>query len=299
MQDNPTITSGGRNESASLGENTAAVSKGENDKPYDADRFLSEIAMELGKKYSIVRDESFHWLTPFGSDHARHAKHAHHGLRRLPELIPGLEPSPPEGGWPAILFANTDDQLAYESLFGGSGTSIINGGCWRSYPVGHLAIPVSEWDGLDAAFGHELVHAILHGGGVPLWLQEGIATELETCMGNRKAPLSDMYHWGKTLTYWRTHSIDLFWSSRAFHDPESSDAAYGLAQVLGYHWTKYPERLREARALGKDGWKDQDAALRKLVGTDRAGLIAAVLGPGRKRGVIERFLYWCFVGDGL
>jgi hypothetical protein len=67
--------------------------------------------------------------------------------------------------------------------------------------------------------------------------------------------------------------------------------------VLGYHWTRHPTRLREARALGAERWQDQDAAVRHLLGTDRAGLIAAVLGPPRQRGWLERFLSWCVVGD--
>jgi len=244
-----------------------------------------------------VPDGAFHWLTPFGPEHGPRAAQAHHALARLPELIPGLEPVPPPGGWPAILLASTEDQLAYEGLFAGSGPQIINGGCWRSYPVGHLAIPAHDKSALDAAFGHELVHAVLFGGGVPIWLQEGIATELETRMGSKAAPLADLYQWRETLQYWRTHDATAFWNARAFGDPASSAHAYALAQVLGYHWTRHPERLRAARELGRAGWADPDAALRTLLGVDRGRLLSAVLEPARRRGWLERFAYWCFVGE--
>jgi hypothetical protein len=260
-------------------------------------RFLADVAGVLGAPYAVVSDRAFHWLTPFGADHERLAAHARHALLRLPEVIPGLEPEPPPGGWPAVLFASTDDQLAYEGLFGGSGASIISGGCWRSFPVGHLAVPVTGREALDAAFGHELVHAVLSGSGVPTWLQEGIATELETRMGNRAPPLADLYTWRATLTYWREHPAGPFWSGAAFRDPASSEHAYRLAQLLGYHWTRRPERLRAARDLGRAAWKDQDGALLGLIGADRAGLLRAVLAPDRRRGWLDRFLHWCFVHD--
>ena len=189
------------------------------DAPLSADQFLTEVGARLGPSYAVQHDGTFRWLTPFGAGQGRYAAHAHHGLARLPQLIRGLEPRTPAGGWTAILLASTDDQLAYESLFGGSGASIINGGCWRSHQIPHLAIPVSSWDCLDAAFGNELVHDVLHESGIPVWLQEGIATELETCMGNRQPPLADMHEWGQTLRYWRTSDSDSFWSARAFHDP--------------------------------------------------------------------------------
>jgi hypothetical protein len=262
-----------------------------------AGAFLTQIAQALGNRYEIVQDSAFHWLTPFGVDHERRARHAHHALRRLPELIPGLEPVPPAGGWPAILFASTEDQLAYEALFGGTGADIINGGCWRSHPVGHLAIPVHDWDALDAAFGHELVHAVLTDSGIPVWLQEGIATELETRLGHRTPPLADLYHWTTTLDYWRSHAPDPFWTAEAFHDPAASEHAYRIAQVLGYQWTRHPERLLHARTLGAQHWQDVDRALLANIGVDRASLLRAVLDPPRFRGWLERFLSWCFLGD--
>ena len=263
-------------------------------------RFMSAVAGKLGDRYRTVDDGVYIWLTPFGDDHATHARQAHYALRRLPEMLPGFDPAPTPGHrWPAILLASTDDLLAYEGLFGGSGDSIIHGGCWRRRPVGHLAIPVSEWDGLDAAFGHELVHAILDESGIPRWLQEGITTELETRMGNRSQPLQNQHNWRETLAYWRTHDPADFWSGQGFRDPASSEHAYRLAQVIGYRWTRSPERLQLAQRLRPADWDDEQATLATHFQVSRDDLLAAVLTPGgvRKRGWLEPLLYWCFVGD--
>jgi hypothetical protein len=265
--------------------------------PWTTERFFATIAERLGPQYAVVRDTSFCWLTPFGDRHAAHARQGHYGLRRLPELIPGLEPHPPPGGWPAILFSGTDDQLTYNGFFPGSGTNIISGGVWRTWPIGHLAIPVRRETNLDAAFVHELVHAVLSGSGIPRWIQEGIATSVETAMGAKRSPLSDLHAWRETLAYWRGRDPALFWSGRAFSDPDSSAHAYRLAQVLGRHWTRSAERLHRMRALGRQGWQDQDAALRAIIGADRAAMLAAVIEPRPPQGMLARLLHHLFVGD--
>lgn len=268
--------------------------------PPTTEEFLASIVEALGDPYRVHSDGVFHWATPFAPDEQlTHARQAAYALHRVGQTIPGLVTTPPSGGWPAILLDSVDDQLAYEGLFGGSGAQIVYGGVWRTWPIGHLAIPVSDWDSLDAAFGHELVHATLSGTGVPGWLQEGLATELETGMGNRVAPLSDLYHWKQTLAWWRTHPPESFWDASAFGTPESSPHAYALAQVIALRLTNRPEQLQRACTIGPRAWLDQDAVLREILGADRVTLFQAVVGEGRKQGWFERFLYWCFVGDRL
>ncbi len=269
-------------------------------RPPTAAEFLRDIAEALGPSYRVHSDGIFHWATPFLDDqHHKYARQAAYALSRVGQTIPGLVTTPPVDGWPAILFASVEDQLAYDALFGGGGSNIINGGVWRSWPIGHLAIPVSDWDALDAAFGHELVHASLSGTGVPVWLQEGLATELETGMGNRVAPLNDLYQWRQTLAWWRSHLPESFWDASAFATPESSRHAYALAQVIALRLTHRPEQVHRACTIGPRAWQDQDAVLREIMGADRATVFQAVIGEGRKQGWFERFLYWCFVGDRL
>ena len=282
-----------------MDEHEGAAAEG-SEPPPTAAEFLASMAAHLGPSYRVVSDGSFHWATPFPDDeHAKYAAQAGYALRRVAQTIPGLVITPPESGWPALLFESVDAQLAYEEIFPGGGNRIISGGSWCSWPIGHLAIPVNAWDSLAAAFGHELVHAALSDTGVPVWLQEGLATELETGMGNRAAPLSDLHHWRETLAWWRAHPPDRFWDGTAFADPESSQHAYALAQVIALRLTNHPERLARACTLGPEAWEDQDTALRQVMGGDRAGLFQAVVGEGPRRGWFERFLYWCFVGDRL
>jgi hypothetical protein len=276
----------------------AADSEANEPPPPTAEAFCASLVASLGSHYRISQDGVFHWVTPFAPDaHERFAQQARYAIARVGQTIPGLVTTPPDGGWPAVLFSSVDEQLAYEGLFGGAGAQIINGGVWRNWPIGHLAIPVNQWDALDAAFGHELVHACLSDTGVPVWLQEGLATELETGMGNRVAPLNDLHQWKETLAWWRSHPPDPFWTGEAFSNPESSRHAYALAQVIALRLTHRPDRLRLACTIGWEAWEDQDTAVRQLMGGDRATVFQAVIGEGRKQGWLERFLYWCFVGD--
>jgi hypothetical protein len=265
----------------------------------DAREFLLQVANALGSHFRVVSDGTFHWATPFSTtEHAGHAKAAAYALARISQTIPGLITTPPTGGWPAVLFSTREEQFAYDALFAdGGGTHIINGGMWRNWPVGHLAIPVITWDSLDAAFAHELVHASLSDTGVPAWLQEGLAMQMETCMGNRTPPLNDLHHWKETLAWWRSHAPYAFWSGEAFGNPESSEHAYRLAQVLALRISNRPDCLQRACLAGPDAWADEDTLLLEFMGGNRVDLFHAIIGPGHNRGWLDRFFYWLFVGE--
>lgn len=262
--------------------------------PWTAQRLFALLGERLGEDYRITVDDTFVWLTPFADDeHEQHARAARYAVVRVGELIPGLVATPPQGGWPAVLFASVDDQLAYEDCFPGEGSSIISGGMWQPYPVGHMAIPVTSSQSVDAAFAHELVHAMLDHRGVPLWLQEGIACEVETRLGSRMDPLADLDQLRRTLAYWRGRDADPFWTGAAFSAPESSEHAYGLAQVLSRRWTRQPHALLEICRLPPDGWDDENTAL----GVSRESLLQQVLAPPRAKSWVERTLFALFVGD--
>ncbi len=247
------------------------------------------------QRWYLQYDTRFAWVTAFPPDEfAAQAQHAHHALSRLASmgLDPGRDPIP------AVLLPDEAAQLAYHALFARPDdppeATILDGGCWRSWPIGHLAIPVSAWDSLDAAFAHELVHAVLSADGVPRWLQEGIACEVETWMGNRRDPFSDEIEFRACLERWRAADPTTLWNGTAFRDPETSPHAYLLAQILAMRWTRSRGGLADLRAAG--GWADEDAVLRRLIGNDRVGLLAATVDPPPPRGLLHRLFEAIFVG---
>ncbi len=257
--------------------------------------FLTALCESLGTGWRVVGDGRFLWATRANAaEFTELTQHAHHALTRLDQmgLDPGREPIA------AVLLPDQQAQLAYHALFARPDDppehTIIDGGCWRSWPVGHLAIPVSAWDALDAAFAHELVHAVLSADGIPLWLQEGIACEVETWMGNRRDPFTDEHEFAECLALWRSTDPVVLWNSAAFRDPSTSRHAYLIAQVLAMRWTRARGGIADLRAAG--GWADEDAALRRLAGTDRAGLLAATLDPPAPRGLLHRLFAALFVG---
>ena len=263
--------------------------------PPTAFEFLTALCESLGKGWHVIGDGRFLWATRYdAAEHAACAQHAHHALSRLEQmgLDPGRDPIP------AVLLPDVEAQLAYHGLFARPDDppeqTIIDGGSWCSWPIGHLAIPVSAWDALDAAFAHELVHAVLSADGIPLWLQEGIACEVETWMGNRRDPFADEHEFAECLAMWRGADQARLWNSTAFRDPATSRQAYLIAQVLAMRWTRTRGGLADLRAAG--GWAHEDAVLRRLAGTDRAGLLAAALDPPVPQGLLHRLFAALFVG---
>ena len=135
--------------------------------------------------------------------------------------------------------------------------------------------------------------AVLSADGVPLWLQEGIACEVETWMGNRADPFADTHGFDECLACWRGRPAGAFWDAGAFRDPALSRHAYLLAQILAMRWTRARGGLADVRAAG---WGDEDATLRRLAGCDRAGLLAATLAPPPPRGLLHRLFAAVFTG---
>ena len=260
--------------------------------------FLARIADVLGPDYRQHEDRCFHWLTPLSQpEHEQVARQAHYAVSRLPEVLPGLDPRPTAEAWPVVLLADLDDQLAYHDLFPDSGETIIDGGCWRLWPVGHLAIPVGSQREFDGVFAHELVHAMLDPDGVPGWIQEGFACEAETRLGLRPSPFQDRDDLEATLHFWRHHPLDAFWSAEAFRQPESSPHAYRLAQIITTRWANDRSAIAAIRKVGAEGWEDQEAVLFHQFGLERAGIFAAISVRPRRMGWIERMLYGMFVGE--
>jgi len=256
--------------------------------------FLNDLAARLGAPFRVCSDAHFAWLTPFDErQHELHARIAGYGLRRLHEMIPGLVTVPPAGGWPAVLLPDVETQLRYDGQFAGSGAQIISGGTYRSYPIGHLAIPVSDRSAVDAAFAHELVHAILSPRQVPVWIQEGIACEVETRLGSRSDPFSDAHKLNESIRYWRSHDVTDFWNGTAFGHPDSATHTYLLAQIIARRWTRDPRAMAHLCTLSPEAWTDQDRA----IGIDRELLLRSVVDPQRRKGWLESMLYAIFVGE--
>ncbi|MFM2092254.1 MAG: hypothetical protein RLZZ127_2743 [Planctomycetota bacterium] len=243
------------------------------------------------------RDQGpFRWWTPcIGAEQDRLERMAQVALERLGSLFGDLGPLAPADGWLLVVVRGVDEQLAYEGLFPGDGESILNGGCWRSWPVGHIALPLTALDMPDAALAHELVHALLDPRGVPLWIQEGIATGVEERLGHRVAPLTDPPRWRDTIAWWRERGLDAFWDGSAFPDPIASERAYDLAQVLAQPW--FADRGLFSALVGAD-WTDEDGMLRRLLGRDREALSAGILAPPAPKGWLARLIHSLIVDPG-
>jgi hypothetical protein len=254
----------------------------------ETDRFLSTVAEVLQGRTRHARDP-FLWLTPCdGAEQERLDRLGSQAADRLRGIFPDLSTLVPGGGWPVVVLRGVDEQLAYEGLFSGEGATILHGGCWRSHPVGHVALPLTALDMPDAALAHELVHAILDPRDVPLWMQEGIATGVEERLGNRMSPLADPTQWRNTVAWWREHGLDCFWDGTGFADPAVSDRAYALAQVLAAPWFSADGTVA---AIASGDWTDEDATLLSILGRDRAALERGILHPPAPRGWLARLFH--------
>jgi len=204
---------------------------------------MDRTAELLGGGYRVIVDDTpVAWITDVDdAELARCRRFAHHALRRVGEILPELDLTPPQGRWPVVLCTSRDDLLTCltrddDDTQAGAGAealaAIVPGGVWISRPVGHFLMPHSRFDTLDGALAHELVHAALRDLPTPRWVEEGLATSVETAMGHLPHPLSNRDEimafraWATERDPAQLVRPEDFWNS------DSSRHAYALAQVM-------------------------------------------------------------------
>lgn len=267
--------------------------------------WLEATAEELGGGYRVDlgAGERFAWVSDVEPEElARCRGFAAHALRRVGEILPELDLEPPLGRWPVVLCASKDDLVA--RLARGDDdpdaaeaiAAIIPGGVWIRDPIGHFLMPHSRVDTLDGALAHELVHAALRDLPTPRWLEEGLATGVETAMGHLRHPLSER----DDIMAFRAWAADSdpaqLAQPRDFWDPASSRHAYALAQVMVTQLLHDRERFVafiNCAHLADNG----DAGLRLCYERSLADLVASVIRPAPQRGWLARLFHAAFGVD--
>lgn len=141
-----------------------------------------------------------------------------------------------------LIFGGEADYRRYVRHYSPDGRPGPSAGVWIHDGDAHVAI--CGLAGFKATLAHELVHAHLaRPHRRPLWFEEGLAQHLERVLVVRqRLPAGPSERQDQRL-FWRSRTLDEFWSGAAFHDDRADgprDEAYRLAELI----------VREMAALG-------------------------------------------------
>jgi hypothetical protein len=255
-----------------------------------AKEWIEETRAALGGAYRVEESAHFLVLASFPPKQAAGLLQFLEGARRrlLVELLPGLATARGPGKHVAVAFDDVEVYYSYIAHFyppegefpatGGVFLERARGGEGRGY--GHFATYGRDVAATERVVAHELTHDCLRHLDVPAWLNEGLATTVESVVMGDGPVLVSREDLDEHRSLWADGTIQDLWSGAAFHRPdETFERAYHLSRMLVRALSHDYGRFREfVLRVGSDD--AGEAAARSVYGDGLGGLVARILGPG-------------------
>lgn len=244
------------------------------------EQWLTLVGDGLSPRHVVRESEHFMLLVP----ESRDAEIMLRSAERVHQLVWGVLGSlgsAPEAGKHVLLtFDPLDHYYTYisHSALPDGHIPESTGMCIR-IDLTHIAMPLI--DAFDGVLAHEMVHDMLAHRNVPLWLEEGLATSMESELVGHRIPPNR-----RTLRmharYWSWHGMNWFWDGRVFEQPSKGrNAAYELAQLITTNL--FTGRLRSKFAdfvIAADPNDGGAAAATEHLGITLGHMVEELLGPG-------------------
>ena len=138
------------------------------------------------------------------------------------------------GKFVVMIFEDNDRYYDYVSHYGPQeGTFGMSAGMFIQDGYGHLVFPHREISMTELVAGHEMAHALVSHLEMPLWLNEGLAVNMEGALkGVNSSPITH-HSFDKHQKFWSEENIQEFWTGESFARPdEGQELSYQLARIL-------------------------------------------------------------------
>ena len=230
------------------------------------------------------------WLLPAERDEAELLlQFAERSRRRiLEELLPGIASAWGRGKHVVLRFENLDEYYSYiapfyprQGNFAGSGGVFLGlGSGTPHHGYGHFVLASRRREHGQPVLAHELTHNLLAMLTLPLWVDEGLATNAEATLTDGQALRVTPEDLAEHRATWSGGGIQDFWSGVAFHAPDQTcRLAYQLAQMGVRALSRDPARFR-AFALAAQASDGGEAAFGAAFGGGLDSLVEQMLGAG-------------------
>lgn len=178
-----------------------------------------------------------------------------------------------------LMIPDEDDYYRYLSgRYPGEGEFPMSAGVHFGGPGPHFVVGGEDFDKAQPTVVHEMTHAFVSHLPIPLWLNEGLAVNMEIAFGQVADAHRLVALQAKQRTYWTPELIQDFWSGEAFQRADDgNELAYDLGRLmvvaLSSDWPRFQAFACEA-AFQDSG---ADAAARHL-GVDLGEFVRHYLG---------------------
>ena len=248
-----------------------------------AEKWLRQLADDLGGGARVEESENFWCLSDASEETTRRLmRWAEAALEQIRNCLGSAAWTGYYGKHVLLMFVDIDDYFAYISYFYKEGSHALTSGVFLARGYAHVALPFTEAHSCKRVLAHELTHNLLGHLWLPLWLNEGLAVQIEHSMMH--AGLAMDYELAERHRgFWNEQNIQSFWAGRSYNTPgDANELSYSLGHILvTLLLGKGPDFIEFVKFAD---WRDagQDAAV-SILGCDLGEIAGGFLGPGNWR----------------
>lgn len=247
--------------------------------------WLARLANALTSEYRIVESEHFILLSPQPDKQVNlFLKFLEGAHKRIQHSLKGIVDNERPAKLVVLEFDSIDSYYAYIAYhYPVEGEFAASGGVFIRQGLGHFAIPHYELSVTESVAAHELTHALLSHLELPVWVDEGLAVNVERMITRHSPFQMNQQKHQKHLQFWNEETIQTFWSGESFSIPgDSNELSYQLAQLIVQSLAEDHEGL--IRFVNSASFSDGgEGAAQKVYGGSLAAIIDQFFGPGEWR----------------
>ncbi len=194
---------------------------------------MSKLKEKLPEAYLIHESNNFILLTSEKNTYvSSFLKFLEKSLKEILNILPGIASDDGYGKYIVLIFDDIDEYYSYMSYYyPDEGEFGLSAGVYLNKGYGHFAFPHQDLMYAEPIAAHELTHALLANLPIPLWLNEGLAVNIEDHLTGFKPFRMDKEMATRHQAFWGKNEVQEFWSGDSFSRiDEGQELSYHLAQ---------------------------------------------------------------------
>lgn len=197
--------------------------------------WLEKLQTRLPDRYSIHESENFAFLTLEQEKYVNNLlAYLEKTLRRILRTLPDIASDDGYGKHVVLMFDDIDHYYSYISHFySDDGEYGLSSGIYLNKGYGHFAFPYTNITDAEPVIVHEMTHALVSHLSIPLWLNEGMAVNVENNFTGYSGLRIDNEMIQAHQGFWGEEEIQEFWNGDSFsRTDEGQRLSYELAQLI-------------------------------------------------------------------
>jgi hypothetical protein len=198
--------------------------------------WLTHMREALGGDYRLIESDQSIVLSSLTSSTANamltFMERTH---QRILQILDGVARLPTWGKDILIVFDDDDAYYRYASrYYPDAGEFAFSSGMHISAGCGHYITMKADLSSIEPIIAHESTHGCLDHLPLPLWLNEGLAVNMEARLtGKLYSEWTPEQTRKRHLDFWGTQEVQQFWSGESFQRTDDGNRlSYDLARIL-------------------------------------------------------------------